>query len=390
MAKKETNEFEAARKKRRAKIATGRFKKFVGAALLFAIVCGAVYIFVTEDVIGIIGDRIASAGSGGTMPVEMAGNSVTDTFTCGDNIGILTDGAVYLYAKSGKLLLSQQHDMVNPVVEASGRRFLIYDQGGTKLMVRMRDKVLFEKEFDNTIISASLSDDGWLSVVTKAQRYASKLSVWDSTYETEVFSWSASNEYIVCGAADAGSKTVAAAALSANDYGEIVTTVNVFTTEAAVELSKREFKGAAVISLAYDGNGDVKLVCDSLAALIDRNGKLLGNCYFDREPIRVINQSGSAGAAVIFDRYTESRATEIIFLGEKFENKKTVSVSGKFVCASAAGSKTAVYCSGTVNVFDRNGERTATLVSEPDALLIQLTKESVFAVNRTELREVKS
>ena len=168
MAKKETNEFEAARKKRRAKIATGRFKKFVGAALLFAIVCGAVYIFVTEDVIGIIGDRIASAGSGGTMPVEMAGNSVTDTFTCGDNIGILTDGAVYLYAKSGKLLLSQQHDMVNPVVEASGRRFLIYDQGGTKLMVRMRDKVLFEKEFDNTIISASLSDDGWLSVVTKA------------------------------------------------------------------------------------------------------------------------------------------------------------------------------------------------------------------------------
>ena len=66
------------------------------------------------------------------------------------------------------------------------------------------------------------------------------------------------------------------------------------------------------------------------------------------------------------------------------------SVGGKFVCASGADSKTAVYCSGTLSVFDRNGERTAELVSEPDALLIQLTKEAVFAVNRTELREVKN
>lgn len=390
MAKKETNEFETARKKRRAKIASQRMRKFIGAVLLFAIVCGAVYLFVTEDVAGIIGDRIAASGSGGTMPVEIAGKSVLQTFTCGDNIGVLTDGVVYLYAKSGKLLLSQQHDMVNPVAEGVGRRFLVYDQGGTKLIVRMRDKVLFEKEFDSAIISANLSADGWLSVVTKAQRYASKLSVWDSTYETEVFTWSASSEYIICGTADAGSKTVAAAALSANASGEMVTTVHVFTTDAAVELAKREFKSAAVISLQYDGSGCIKLICDSMAELLDRNCSVLGVSYFDQEPVSFVNLPGSARAAVIFDRYTEARATEILFLGDKFEELKTASVSGKFVCASGADSKTAVYCSGTLSVFDRNGERTAELVSEPDALLIQLTKEAVFAVNRTELREVKS
>ncbi len=390
MAKKKTSEFETARKKRRAKIASQRMRKFIGTLLLFAIICGAVYIFITEDVAGIISDRIAASGSGGTMPVEIAGTSVLQTFTCGDNIGILTDGAVYLYAKSGKLLLFQQNDMANPVVEASGRRFLIYDRGGKKLMVRMRDKVLFEKEFDNNIVNASISSDGWLSVVTNDQRYAGKLTVWDSTYEEEVFSWSASNEYIICGSVDAGSKTIAAASISANASGEIVTTVHVFTTEAAVELSSKEFINAAVMSLEHDGNGDIKLICDSMAALLDRNCNILGSCDFEQEPAGFINISGSGRAVVIFDRYTETRTTEVVFLSDKFEILRTASVSGKFVSSSGNSSNTAVYCSGTLSVFNQNGEKTAELTAEADALLIQLTKESVFAVNRTELCEVRS
>ena len=106
MAKKEKNEFSAARKKRRFKIAMLRTKKFIGAVLALAIVCVAVWLFVKEDVAGIIGDRIAaSSSSGASMPVEIAGTSVKETFTIGDNVGVLTDGNVALYAKNGKQLL---------------------------------------------------------------------------------------------------------------------------------------------------------------------------------------------------------------------------------------------------------------------------------------------
>ena len=125
------------------------------------------------------------------------------------------------------------------MVESSGRRFLIYDQGGNRLLVRMRDKILFEKEFEYKIISADLSAEGTLSVITSAQRYASQLHVFDSDYNEEIFTWSSSDEYIVCASASEKNKTIAAAALSANDAGEIVTTVHIFTPEAAVELAKK-------------------------------------------------------------------------------------------------------------------------------------------------------
>lgn len=390
MAKKEKNEFSAARKKRRFKIAMLRTKKFIGAVLALAIVCAAVWLFVKEDVAGIIGDRIAAgSASGASMPVEIAGTSVKETFTVGDNVGVLTDGNVALYAKNGKQLLSYTHGMTDPIVKAAGRRFLLYDRGGTKLVVRMRDKVLFEKEFDYKIISANISSDGWITVVTAAQRYASQLHVWNSAYDEEIFTWSSSGEYIICSAADSGSKTVAAATLTANASGQMVTTVHIFTTEAAMELGKKEFGGEAAVSLEYNSSGNVKIICDSMAAVIDRSGNVLGRFDFDRKLISCVNAHGTSGMALVFDRYTEARATDVTFIGSRGEQVKTVSVSGKFLCANGNSSHAAVYCDGTATVFDYSGNKTAELTSEQDALLILLTKESVFAVTRDEICEIK-
>lgn len=390
MAKKEKNEFSAARKKRRFKIAMLRTKKFIGAVLALAIVCVAVWLFVKEDVAGIIGDRIAaSSSSGASMPVEIAGTSVKETFTIGDNVGVLTDGNVALYAKNGKQLLSYTHGMTDPIVKAAGRRFLLYDRGGTKLVVRMRDKVLFEKEFDYKIISANISSDGWITVVTAAQRYASQLHVWNSAYDEEIFTWSSSGEYIICSAADSGSKTVAAATLTANASGQMVTTVHIFTTEAAMELGKKDFSGEAAVSLEYNSSGNVKIICDSMAAVVDRSGNVIGRYDFDRKLISCVNAHGTSGMALVFDRYTEARATDVTFIGSRGEQVKTVSVSGKFLCANGNSSHAAVYCDGTATVFDYSGNKTAELTSEQDAMLILLTKESVFAVTRDEICEVK-
>ena len=86
---------------------------------------------------------------------------------------------------------------------------------------------------------------------------------------------------------------------------------------------------------------------------------------------------------------TEARATDVTFIGNRGEELKTVSLSGKFLCANGNSSGTALYCDGVVSVFDYSGNKTATLSSEQDALLILLTKENVFAVTRDEICEIK-
>lgn len=390
MAKKEQNEFEIARKKRRKKFAAQRNRKFIGMLLIFAVLSAGIYFFIEEDVAGIIGDRIASSSSGGEgFPVDISGTNVLKTFTAGENFGIMTDAVYYLYAENGKRLLSGQHDFANPKIEAAGRRFLIYDQGGHRLMVRMRDKILFEKEFEYKIISADLSADGMLSVVTSAQRYASKVHVFNSDYTEEIFTWSSSDEYVICATADEKTKTVAAAALSANESGEIVTTVHFFTTEAAVELSKKEFRGSSILSLEFDSDGDAKVICDNVAACISSSGNILGSIGYSSVPAACLNLPGDDGVTLVFDRFTEERATDVLFLGEKLEEIKTASVSGKYICSDRSTSNTAVYCSGKAFVFNNSGENTAVLESEQDAVLVEINGENLFAVTRDQLCRIE-
>ena len=152
---------------------------------------------------------------------------------------------------------------------------------------------------------------------------------------------------------------------------------------------KKDFSGEAAVSIEYNTNGNIKLICDSMAAVLDRSANVLGRFDFDRRLISCVNVPGSFGMALIFDRYTEARATDVTFIGNRGEELKTVSLSGKFLCANGNSSGTALYCDGVVSVFDYSGNKTATLSSEQDALLILLTKENVFAVTRDEICEIK-
>ena len=388
--KKGKSEFEIARRKRKAKIVAGRTAKFIGTVLILGIVCVSVYLFVSNDIAGIISDRIAvGSAAGASMPVDMNGESVIQTFYCGETIGVVSDITVNLYAENGKQLLSYRHNMVDPVVEASGRRFLIYDHSGTKLVVRTRDSVLFEKEFDYSIISADLSADGWLSVVTNAQRYTSQLHVWDSTYENEIFTWSSAEEYIVCAAADAETKVIAAATLSADPYGDILTNINTFFAESGNRIVSHTLKGQAIIDIAFNDKGEIKAICDSMAALLTKTGETVGSILYSEPPVSVINVPGVPYSAIVFDNFTKTRTASVKFLDEDFKEEKEVSLKGKYVCSSGNENNVAVYCSGTANVFNYSGKRTAEFDSEQDALKIQLTKESLYAITRNDLCEIK-
>lgn len=389
MAKKEVTEFEAARRKRRAKFTFQRLKKLFGAGLIFVFIIGAVWLCAENDVFGIIGDKIAAASSGKeTMPLEISGSSVKSIFECNGNIGVVTDGTLSLYATNGKTLFSFAHDMASPVAIAQGRRILLFDQGGTKLIIRTRDKVLFEKTFEYTIVNAELSKEGWLTVITTAQRYTSQLHVWDSTYEQELLTWSASEEYAVLAAADSATKTVAAVSITASDTGEIVTNLRIFTTESNVELGSAKFEDSAALSVAYDAKGNIKLICGNLAASVDREGNILGQYEFSGKLIDCVNVSGKSGAVLIFDRFTEARVTDMVFLDGDFAEKARAAVSGKFVSAFGNGEKTAVYCSGTLFVFSAEGKKLAEKDSEQDASLVVLAGDSAFAVTRNELCKI--
>ena|GEM_PF-1216352 len=382
---KERTEFEIARQKRRRRLFLQRFGRLIAAGAAAAALIFGIYKAIDIDLIGILSDRAAAVSTSGTgLPIEFAGNTVRGAFECNGNIGLLTDTAYYLYGTNGSQLLYEQHGMTNPAVCASGRRFLIYDRGGTKLIVRTRDSVLFEQEFPYTIIDASLSKGGWLTVVTGAQRYSSQVTVYSPEYKEAAFTWEASGEYVLSACVGPDNRSIAAAAVGASG-GEMYTTLHIFAVDAPEELARQKFEGSTVLDVCFSGTGDIKIICDDLAAMVAKNGTLLGEYKYSGTLYAYSSTRDEAPAVLIFDKYKELRSCETVFLGDKCEVLADATVGGLVNGAVSNDSTVAIYTPNGISVFDDSGMLKEVSSDSSEALKLLLIGNDIYAVGRSEL-----
>ncbi len=389
MAKKEISEFEAAHRKRRRKYAARRFFNLITAAVITVVVVFGVYFAAENDLLGFAGDLIASSASGGgSLPAEFSGDSTISMFDWGGSIGILTDTAVYLYSTGGRELLYEQHGMTAPCAEASGRRMLIYDRGGSLLQVRTRTTVLFEQTYDYEIVTASLSEDGYLTVVTGAQRYASQVMVYNPDFSM-IFTWSPAEEYVVAAAVGPDERTIAAATVYASG-GEIYSTIHLFSVDSSEEKAQCRLEGSAVVGIAFTDRGSVRVICDDQAAEVDTDGRLLGYYGYDGGLTAYLCPPGSGETVLIFDQYTESRSCRLVFLGDEMKENASASAAGRIGACCCDAKRAAVYCSGTLTVFGTDGSMLAYSAAEQDILKVTLVNGGFYAVTRNTLRALKT
>lgn len=390
MPKKELTEFEIARKKRQKKIARQRLLRLLLIMIISAAIVAVIYLTVSEDLIGIISDRISISQSTATMPVGMNGKSVRDLFESNDNIAVLSDSTLYLYSEDGAKLLSYSHGMVNPKAKPSGRKILLYDQGGKKLIVRTRDKIELETAFDSGILYADINSKGDVTVVTMAQRYASEVHVFDPSYKEEIFTWSASDDYVVSASVSPGGRYMAAVSLSSNQFGEMTSCVRVFNLNNGEKTAEQVFDDASPINLSFDKDGNIKLLLDCEAVLLNTDLEILSSFYHTGTLISYSNPTGKNGMVLIYDRFMESRSTGICFLGKDFSDTKEINAEGKYSLSYPGDDIFTIYMDARIDIIDWSGSSPNGKIIESfeylgDPLKIMTVGKNVYAVTRQEL-----
>lgn len=390
MSKKELTEFEIARKKRQKKIARQRLLRLLLIMIISAAIVAVIYFTVSEDLIGIISDRISISQSTAVMPVGMNGKSVRDLFESNDNIAVLSDSTLYLYSEDGAKLLSYPHGMVNPKAKPSGRKILLYDQGGKKLTVRTRDKIELETAFDAGIVYADINSKGDVAVVTMAQRYASEVHVFDPSYKEEIFTWSASDDYVVSASVSPGGRYIAAVSLSSNQFGQMTSCVRVFNLNNGEKTVEQVFDDASPISLAFDKDGNIKLLLDCEAVLLNTDLEILSSFYHTGNLISYSNPTGKNGMVLIYDRFMESRSTGICFLGKDFSDTKEINAEGKYSLSYPGDDIFTIYMDARIDIIDWSGSSSNGKIIESfeylgDPLKIMTVGKNVYTVTRQEL-----
>lgn len=154
--------------------------------LLVALIAGGLYF--TRDMwlskmrgIGQQYKTIINSGllAEGNFPIEISGEYNYQLCQTQDKLILLSDVHVFFYNSDGTLMRKSQHAYTNAVLRADSGRALIYENGGNDLCVEDEEGTLYEKNFDNNIMFARISPEGYTAVVTTSENYDCEMFVYD-------------------------------------------------------------------------------------------------------------------------------------------------------------------------------------------------------------------
>lgn len=121
-------------------------------------------------------------GGTGSYPVNMAGTHVHRLAQAEDYAAVLTDSHLIYLNRNGAEVSRYNCAYPTSVLRTAGEYVLVAEQGGTRLHLSTRNKVVLEKtiEKENKILSASVNAEGQIAVLTNGpQGYLIQITVYD-------------------------------------------------------------------------------------------------------------------------------------------------------------------------------------------------------------------
>lgn len=92
---------------------------------------------------------------------------------------VLSKDSLEWYARDGKLLQEKSHTLTRPAIRTSDKYMAIVDISGRDIFFYKDKTLLWSRKLENQIINASISDDGYCTVVTQSKEYKSAVQVID-------------------------------------------------------------------------------------------------------------------------------------------------------------------------------------------------------------------
>ncbi|MDE5835174.1 MAG: hypothetical protein K2H26_06605 [Ruminococcus sp.] len=164
-------------------------KKKLSRFIIFVLVVGvALGLYFTKDMwlkkmrgIGRQYSTIINSGTlaEGNFPIEITGEYSYQLKQTQDKLILLSDIHIFFYNTDGTLMRRRQHAYTNAVLQADNGKALIYENGGDDLCIEDEEDIIYEKNFENNIMFARISPEGYSAVVTTSNNYDCEVFVYD-------------------------------------------------------------------------------------------------------------------------------------------------------------------------------------------------------------------
>lgn len=267
-----------------------------------------------------------------------------------------------------------------PVLSANSRYILVYDNGGTGLMVADSFSVVFETQMEDPIISAKMNANGGLVVVTQGEGYLSKVFVYDSSFK-EVYRYRSLNRYILDAALSKDGKAIAVSAMNI-DGADMVSEILYFKLSKEEILWSATFDQTPCVKIVIKDNGMVCGLFEWGMVSLNSKGKEKGRFSLDDRVLQCYSMDhGSANVFVV--SAAENGDGTVLICDEKGKVKDEVSLDFYAVRLDYVSGRVAILGNQKCSVFSKSGKELWTGTPERATDVSFMGKDAVVVVSDT-------
>ena len=248
-----------------------------------------------------------TTGKQGEFPIKIEGGMGYQLLPMDSALALLDDSKLHIYNLDGKLMNESMHTYANPILRVSPSKALVYDVGGKYFRLESRYKTIYEKEADDVIYLAEISDKDYVGVVTRSDKYLSTLRIYDEQNEN-IFSYFSYDGRITNIAFNKDSTGAVISVLTAKD-GEMLSTLVRFDFLRQDPIWVSDPVPTLAMDLRINSNETISLTGDDLYALFDSNGVLLSRYEYDNA---VKDYASAGGVTAVITENPALRKTALI------------------------------------------------------------------------------
>ena len=320
----------------------------------------------------------------GNFPLTLSDNGTAKLYICDDMFVSVDDSAAKFYDISGNLINTVQHTLAHPSACVSGKKMLIYENGGNSFELLNVKGEIYKKKLDDTLLLAAFEDD-LIAVVTSTVKYDSSLTVYD-TEGNEIYKWASNKRIMSLDINDDGSGCFISTFTSENGQTKSTVTELDFSSEGETMNSKE--LDTLVLSVQKNASNDIWAIGDTRLYKLDKTGDVIDSFEYKGELCAYSSNERVCSVAVSSVR----RGASQLMIWDSDDSELTGDVevvSGRIKALICNDENVFMLSEHSAECYDFNAQLTATAAVSNDYVDFVYLADSLIFIGYRDINKIE-
>ena len=257
----------------------------------------------------------------------------------GKGLAVANGSGLELLDGEGTPVTSKLMQMERPVAAGCDDYAVFYDLGGTRLAVARFDGTVQELAVRGDILSATVSETGYLAVTTEYTGYRALVTVYDPTM-TPVYEWYSSSAWVISAVVSPDGRKLAVLSYTASG-----SEVRFFSLTREEQLAYFAVANTVMLDVHWFSSDQLCAISSEEAFFFNADGQWKNTYTFSGQYLVGYTFDGGNCAAFALSPYRAGTTATLVSLDPTGDELGTAEIHSEIVCLSASNLEIMVLCS---------------------------------------------